>query len=84
MKKNCACHIVMIYLEGTKPDLLVFMVCCFAGFLSWRDPEHGSWFIQSLVDVFQKHAHNSDILQMLTKVLVDIFVLIFVRALFIS
>lgn len=38
------------------------------GFYSWRNSQTGSWFIQTLCSVFRKHAHNTDIIRMLTKV----------------
>lgn len=39
-----------------------------AGFYSWRNNAKGSWFIQTLCEVFNEHAHNTDIVRMLTKV----------------
>lgn len=39
-----------------------------AGFYSWRNGKTGSWFIQTLCEVFRKHAHDTDIVRMLTKV----------------
>ena len=38
------------------------------GYYSWRNSENGSWFIQSVVDVFEKYADHMDILHMLTRV----------------
>ncbi|XP_014664473.1 PREDICTED: cell death protein 3-like isoform X3 [Priapulus caudatus] len=38
------------------------------GFLSWRNPERGSWFIQSLVQVFMKNACTDNINDLMTKV----------------
>ncbi|GFX37848.1 caspase-7 [Trichonephila clavipes] len=36
------------------------------GFYSWRNTTNGSWFVQSLSAVLQKHAYDKDILQILT------------------
>ncbi|XP_011499428.1 PREDICTED: caspase-1-like isoform X2 [Ceratosolen solmsi marchali] len=36
------------------------------GFFSWRNPEEGTWFVQSLCDVIDKHASTTDLSKMLT------------------
>jgi len=38
------------------------------GYYSWRNSTHGSWFMQSLIKVFEENAKHMDILQMLTRV----------------
>lgn len=38
------------------------------GYYSWRNSQNGSWFIQSVAEVFEKHADHMDILRMLTRV----------------
>jgi len=38
------------------------------GYEAWRHSELGSWFVRSLVYVFQRLAHNQHILDMLTEV----------------
>lgn len=38
------------------------------GYYSWRNSTYGSWFIQSLIKVFDGNAKDMDILQMLTRV----------------
>ena len=38
------------------------------GYYSWRNKDRGSWFIQSVVEVFNKYYYHMDILQTLTKV----------------
>ena len=38
------------------------------GYYSWRNSANGSWFVQSLTSVFERHAANMDLLHMLTKV----------------
>ncbi|VDM93846.1 unnamed protein product [Onchocerca ochengi] len=38
------------------------------GYVSWRNSMKGSWFIQSICEVFAKHAKSTDILSMLTLV----------------
>ena len=41
---------------------------CIAGYTAWRDKDTGSWYITAVVDIFQKRAHNTHILDMLTMV----------------
>ena len=36
------------------------------GFYSWRNSQHGSWFIQALVDALDKYGTSVDILKLLT------------------
>ena len=38
------------------------------GYYSWQNSQNGSWFIQSVADVFEKYADRMDILRMLTRV----------------
>ena len=38
------------------------------GFVSWRNSEQGSWFIQALCEVFAKHCHHEDAVNMLVQV----------------
>lgn len=38
------------------------------GYYSWRNPGKGSWFVQSLCSVLNKHAKDLEILQILTMV----------------
>ncbi|VDK24838.1 unnamed protein product, partial [Anisakis simplex] len=38
------------------------------GYVSWRNSMKGSWFIQSICEVFSKRAKDTDILAMLTMV----------------
>ncbi|CAL8096736.1 unnamed protein product [Orchesella dallaii] len=38
------------------------------GFYSWRNSRNGSCFIQALCKIFNEHAHNRDVLSMLTLV----------------
>ena len=38
------------------------------GYYSWRNSVNGSWFIQSLTEVFEEKAERMDILRMLTRV----------------
>ena len=47
------------------------MFVCFqymAGFASFRNPDRGSRYVQTLVKVFMEDAHDSDIYDMLDKV----------------
>ena len=44
---------------------------CYAtvkGYYSWRNSKRGSWFMETLVQVFRKHAHKMDIFRMLMRV----------------
>ncbi|XP_028044516.1 caspase-1 isoform X2 [Monomorium pharaonis] len=36
------------------------------GYLSWRDPKKGTWYIQSLCDILDVHAKDHDLMTMLT------------------
>ncbi|ELU00616.1 hypothetical protein CAPTEDRAFT_225565 [Capitella teleta] len=38
------------------------------GYMSWRNTQRGSWFISAIVQVLAKHAHDLDILKLLTRV----------------
>jgi hypothetical protein len=38
------------------------------GYYSWRNSVNGSWFIQSIVEVFNKYAKTTDVLTMMTRV----------------
>ncbi|XP_077866408.1 caspase-2-like [Saccoglossus kowalevskii] len=38
------------------------------GYVSWRNSERGSWFIQAITEVFLSKAHTEDLLSMLTMV----------------
>ena len=35
------------------------------GYASLRDHEHGTWFVQSLVEVFMAHAHDTELVDLL-------------------
>ena len=35
------------------------------GYASLRDHEHGTWFVQSLVEVFMTHAHDTELVDLL-------------------
>ncbi|XP_064610452.1 cell death protein 3-like [Liolophura sinensis] len=50
---------------ATKADMLVATATT-AGYVSWRNIEHGSWFIQSLVYMLKNHAHKYDLQKILT------------------
>lgn len=53
---------ILIYVD------IVFISFVWTGYVSYRDEEQGSWFIQDLVSTFQEHAHHMTILDMLTEV----------------
>ncbi|XP_076829027.1 caspase-23 isoform X2 [Brachyhypopomus gauderio] len=42
---------------------------CTPDTVSWRNPETGSVFIQSLVKIFNEHAHEDDIMELFRKIL---------------
>lgn len=39
-----------------------------SGYVSWRNAVVGSWFIQSICEVFSQHAHAEHVMDMLTMV----------------
>lgn len=43
-------------------------VLLFAGSLSWRKTDAGSWFMQAIVWVFKSESHVKDLVEMLGKV----------------
>jgi len=55
------------YKIPTWADFLI-MYSTIPGYYSWRNPSNGSWFIQALASVMPKHAHEMDLLSMLTLV----------------
>lgn len=38
------------------------------GFVSHRDPQTGTWYIQTICEVFMNHAHDTDVESMLKMV----------------
>lgn len=38
------------------------------GFVSWRDPNSGSWYIETLDRVFEQWAHSDDLQSLLLRV----------------
>lgn len=50
------------------PSQADFLTCysTVAGYYSWRNTVQGSWFIQALCTVLKKHAHDMDLLSMMT------------------
>ncbi|XP_016061126.1 PREDICTED: caspase-9 [Miniopterus natalensis] len=40
----------------------------FPGFVSWRDPRRGSWYIETLDGVFEQWAHSEDLQSLLLRV----------------
>lgn len=38
------------------------------GFIAYRKPEIGSWYMNAIVQVFSKHSHNTDLCAMLNMV----------------
>ncbi|KAH9499435.1 Caspase-7 [Bulinus truncatus] len=46
----------------------VFAMSTTSAMASWRDPKHGTWFIQAVAKIFSEHAHNCDINKLMTHV----------------
>ncbi|PNJ17236.1 CASP9 isoform 4 [Pongo abelii] len=40
----------------------------FPGFVSWRDPKSGSWYVETLDDIFEQWAHSEDLQSLLLRV----------------
>lgn len=38
------------------------------GFVSWRDPKSGSWYVETLDDIFEQWAHSEDLQSLLLRV----------------
>jgi hypothetical protein len=53
--------------EPTCADVLIAYATT-ANYVSWRNSSRGSWFIQTLCEVFSRRAKQEDILTMLAKV----------------
>ncbi|PNI25891.1 CASP9 isoform 11, partial [Pan troglodytes] len=52
---------------GGKPKLF-FIQACGGGFVSWRDPKSGSWYVETLDDIFEQWAHSEDLQSLLLRV----------------
>ncbi|KAH9499438.1 Caspase-2 [Bulinus truncatus] len=46
----------------------VFSMSTTSAMASWRDRNHGTWFIQAVAKIFSEHAHNCDINKLMTHV----------------
>ncbi|XP_005293057.1 caspase-9 [Chrysemys picta bellii] len=51
----------------TPSDILV-SYSTFPGFVSWRDTQSGSWYVETLDSVLEQYAHTEDLLGMLVRV----------------
>ncbi|NXT55733.1 CASP9 protein, partial [Pluvianellus socialis] len=51
----------------TPSDILV-SYSTFPGFVSWRNPSSGSWYVETLDSVLEQYAHSEDLLNMLLMV----------------
>ncbi|XP_067826620.1 caspase-9 [Heptranchias perlo] len=51
----------------TPSDILV-SYSTFPGYVSWRDKNAGSWYMNALVQVFSEYAHSDDLVTLLTRV----------------
>lgn len=52
---------------GTKSDIFLAMATV-PDFVSWRNTNHGTWFIQAVVFIFSTLCHKYDLLSLMTKV----------------
>ena len=41
---------------------------CSLGYVSFRSTDHGSWYVNALVNVFSTYYGNEDVMSMMTKV----------------
>ena len=41
------------------------MIFTIPGYTSQRDPQEGTWFIQSLVEIFMNHSHEKELIDLL-------------------
>ncbi|XP_071482106.1 caspase-3-like [Diadema antillarum] len=55
------------YKLPTQSDVLLAYATV-PGFVSWRNADRGSWFVQALTEVFLRSAHSQDLLSMMTEV----------------
>ncbi len=49
-------------------SILYFLCLLILGFVSFRNEEEGSWYIQTLVEVFKNYSESRDVETMLKKV----------------
>ena len=47
---------------------MAFFSMVILGYYAWRNSQKGSWFIQALCEMLNKHAREWDLLRILTKV----------------
>lgn len=45
---------------------------CPLGHYSWRNPEYGSWFVQSICKIFDTHGYDMDLQSLFTEVARDV------------
>ncbi|KAJ8675745.1 hypothetical protein QAD02_011531 [Eretmocerus hayati] len=65
VKDSCKDSASSSYKIPTHADFLL-AYSTVKGFYSWRNPEEGTWYIQSLCDVFDEYAATTDLHRMLT------------------
>uniref|UniRef100_A0AC34F3T3 Caspase-8 n=1 Tax=Panagrolaimus sp. ES5 TaxID=591445 RepID=A0AC34F3T3_9BILA len=53
--------------QPTEADMLVAFATT-PQYVSWRNTSEGSWFIQSICEIFSEHSKNEDICSLLTRV----------------
>lgn len=49
-------------------DLISVLCITFIGFVSWRDPKSGSWYVETLDRVLEENADTDDLVTMLMMV----------------
>merc|ERR1711963_951111 len=58
------CFAIILILRPTWEDMII-AYSTIPGYASLRDHQHGTWFVQSLVEVFMTHAHDTELVDLL-------------------
>uniref|UniRef100_A0A915CFV6 Uncharacterized protein n=1 Tax=Parascaris univalens TaxID=6257 RepID=A0A915CFV6_PARUN len=66
-QRNCDINTDQRTKSPIEADILISYATT-PGYVSWRNSMKGSWFIQSICEIFSKYAKDTDILSMLTMV----------------
>ncbi|XP_078601393.1 caspase-3-like [Branchiostoma floridae x Branchiostoma japonicum] len=58
------------FVPSNMPNIcdIYFAFSTVPGYTSWRNSQRGSWFVQSLIDVFAEHAAREDLCSLMTRV----------------
>lgn len=49
----------------------IYCYLFYLDYVSWRNPEHGSWFIQGVCEIFGRNAKKEEIIHLFTEVSCD-------------